>query len=378
MREPLHASRYFRMLLFPVILVGLWFSGIHLEEHILRRRAEHLFVDIRSLQVRRTGFSQASHVFSRWERFGVESAPCNSDYCNFRIVIQDFIGTPSLRMDRLYHLAGGRMSGATASIMVRSGVVWHTAFELGTDDLSARLYTIPRLEPTSRSEIRYAGPDACLGCIAIRVAYTPYAAPEDVERIGRINFSCITAWLPCRTKAEIMPGVMIPQVNLSFKTSYNLQLCSAQDVRNISRDADDVAIADVLANWKVPGPAAGVGETTTLRVHLLEFLKGSNYLKRGSTANLGVVEPTTIDPVRDVSRLAPKSQVIIVFDRNLHPSKDVNIMEEPCGVIPLTATNLALVQSGIQQDDLVHLPGNPGSAWTLSTLLVAPDVRYRF
>jgi hypothetical protein len=117
------------------------------------------------------------------------------------------------------------MSMARASVWVREGTVSQTQFELDVDvppfrdaegrtesyPLVARLYTIPRREPLDQSEIEYAGPDACTGCVAVWVKYTPYATPEDIDRVGRINFACITGWRKCRAKDDIMPGAMFYQ-----------------------------------------------------------------------------------------------------------------------------------------------------------------------
>ncbi len=66
----------------------------------------------------------------------------------------------------------------------------------------------PALMTRSRHESYWIGwPGGCEICIAIDVRFQAGASPDDIRRVGRFDFSCLTRWLkPCREKGDIMPG----------------------------------------------------------------------------------------------------------------------------------------------------------------------------
>ncbi len=288
------------------VLAALLIVSVHIQQHIFRYHAERLSKDIRSLQVRRATFSQATSIIARWSRSGSYDIPCSREYCDLSIRLGEFgediypyIAWRPWAM-YLYHFAGGRLAFARASISVREGIVWHSEFELDVEVplfqdahgrtesyvLEGRVSTIPRASEwyfhKSHPDYDVGGPSACEGCAAVWVSYTPYAGRADIDRVGQPNFDCITRWSQCRTKADFMPGAMAQRA-LDDKSPLNqdLPFCSPQAIQVISRDAEDAAIVDLLA--KQPDT-----DGTLMKVRLIKPLKGATFWKIGSDLNLGV------------------------------------------------------------------------------------------
>jgi hypothetical protein len=357
-------------------------AAIQVQQRILRHRVEDLLADVRSLQVRRSTFAQAAVVFSHWSNRGSYSVPCSQEFCHFSIGIYDF-GSASGEFSGwytweilLYRMAGSRLAGANASISVRNGTVSGAFFELGIDvppfieptsdkkvsyELAAGIRTNSRVDPNSllypnpHPDYTITGPDGCEGCIEVWFEYTPYANAADVDRVGRPNFACITSWSQCRTKADIMPAAMAqraldPSSDVDAKAS-----CSARGLQIISRDAEDAAVVDVVANR----PDSECDGCRLLNVRLVKRFKRAAFWPVGAAYNLGVVQSIAISPLDDAANLKPGTRIIIVFDRNLHPRGPVPILEEVCGVVPLNEQMLTIVQSGISKDDLPPWSGNP-------------------
>jgi hypothetical protein len=372
---PRRLLRYLGLLvacLFALALLGV--VVVQVQERLLRARAQRLSADIRSLQVRQSTFRQAVDVFARRGQYGDYNVPCSREYCDFSIQIAELeVPWPEWEV-WLFRLGGGRLGFARASISVREGIVWETEFALTVDVplfrnsqghleryvLEGGVSAIPRstmyaLELPNHPEYEVGWPEGCAGCVDIWVRYAPYADKSDIDRIGRINFDCLTRWRQCRTRVDIMPGAMAQAVlDGKFFDSHPEPACTAKVVQIASRDAESAAIAEVLGKRYAYGGLLA-------RIRLIKRLKRATSLKVGSEFNLGFWPFGPITLTAYASHLIPGSQVIALFDRNIHPRGPVPVIAEACGVIPLNQSNLRLVQSGIQQDRIVHLADNPWS-----------------
>jgi len=354
-------------------------AAIHIQQRIFRHRAERLLADVQSLRVRQATFDQAVEVFDRWQPWGSYDLPCSRENCTFYIALTDFgsvSGTEGwfLWALSLYRAVGGRMAGARATISVRDGVVSHVSFKLALDvppfvdasgstvtyPLYAQVFSMSRSDPTAldygatHPDYEIGWPSACEVCVLIHFGYTPYASAAVLREIGEPNFACITAWRPCRTKLDIMPGAMA-QVAMDDSLRHDGEFfCNSRAVATVSRDAANVAVVEVV------GHLSG----TVLKVRLLERLKRSEFLAFGPIYKLGVLNDVAIAPLGTVSAVRPGSRVILAFDRNERPDPRavIPLLEEPCGVIPLNAPMLQVVREGISRDNLPPWSGNPNSS----------------
>jgi hypothetical protein len=354
----------------------LLFAAVQIQQRILRRRAEKLLADVRSLRVRSATFDQAVEVFDHWQPWGSYDLPCSHESCRFYIALYD-PGSVDSWLFPLYRIVGSRLCGARASISVNEGIVSKVEFSFDIDvppfvdtsgttvayELIAKVASLPRSNPV---DLLYGGPhpdyaigwpSGCSSCVEIWFAYTPYANPADVQHVGEPNFDCITGWRQCRTKADIMPAAMAQVASDPTFQGGDRPRCTSEVVETISRDAEDAAIVRILANGSY-SECQGCG---LLKVRLVKPLKRALFWEVGSAYNLGVVQGVAVAPLNDLSNLHPGSRAIILFDRNLHPAGAVPILEEPCGVVPFNPQMLQLVQRGIAEDNLPPWSGNPDS-----------------
>jgi len=355
-------------------------AAIHIQQRIFRHRAERLLADVQSLRVRQATFDQAVEVFDRWQPWGSYDLPCSRESCTFSIALTDFGAVTEGEgwyqwAFHLYRGVGSRLAGTRASIWVRDGVVSNVQFDLAVEVppfsdragntvtyvLIARTFAVSRfgadlfVQGRSHPDYEIGGPSGCTDCVMIWFNYTPYASAADLHQVGKPDFACITSWRPCRTKEDIMPRAMA-QVAIDGSLDPNERAsCDSRVVTAISRDAANVAAVEVVEN---EGDEECEG-CRFLRVRLLKRLKRSDFLAFGSIYKLGVLQDIAIAPFGKVSAVHPGTRVIIVFDRSLHPDPRVPFLEEPCGVIPLSAPMLQIVGEGIARDDLPPWSGNP-------------------
>jgi hypothetical protein len=89
-------------------------------------------------------------------------------------------------------------------------------------------------------------PGGCTFCQEAHVIFTPYADPGDVRRLMDINFSCLTSWHPCETKADILPTAWNEYMAQGKVANDSVkQKCSPDVIRVLSRESKRVAIGEV-------------------------------------------------------------------------------------------------------------------------------------
>jgi hypothetical protein len=223
-----------RVVLFSLLGLATTAAAIHIEQRLLRTRAEDLLEDIRSLELRRSTWTDAQRVFTRWGAWGHYEGSCGSPHCDYEVSFGDiFVDHSRLVPDapwarRAFEFFGVRMSLVTAHLLVTDGLVLgkeFTAFiEVPPDrgpiaPFSGSTYTlIGRVEtrtfPLSGSlhqhsihpEYTVMSPSGCTGCLTVWVRFTPLADPVDVRRLMDFNLACLTNHKPCREREDIMPS----------------------------------------------------------------------------------------------------------------------------------------------------------------------------
>jgi hypothetical protein len=106
------------------VVVAFAIVPIQIEQHLLRRRAERLLSDIRSLEIGRATLSDAQNLSRKWKPFAHFKGNCTEAACTLEISWQDFyfrnLGL-FIRLNRLnilhpFMLAGGRPAQITARV----------------------------------------------------------------------------------------------------------------------------------------------------------------------------------------------------------------------------------------------------------------------
>jgi len=357
-------------------LILLAVIAIHVQERILRHRAESLLVDIRSLELRKASFADAQAVFQRWKRWASTEGECSEAHCDIRISLQDFpLDLPekySWRIDWPRHASmrvGGHPAQVIAEIFVVNGIVWGKSFDVavlappyseagGLASISD--YTvIGTAESRSRfshwewDEGAYFNPNysivvpsACEVCVTAMATFTSYADSKDVNRLTQFDFSCLTRWKTCRMPVDIMPVAWKEHVaDRARMTSATPPECGRDRIDLIGRDSENAAIVDVVVNRDKPvGDHDGYQDfdlRLVKRIKRAEFWEvGANRNVRFYESQARLVGSSGLNAIRSGARL------IILFQN----SELGGVTLEECGAQPLTPENLAIVTRGVQQD----------------------------
>jgi len=361
--------------------------AIHVQERILRHRAESLLDDIRSLELGKASFVDAQRVFQHWKRWAKYEGECTEVHCAIRISLQDFpLDLPekyAWRMDWPRHasmLVGGHPAQVIAEIFVNNGIVWEKSFNV--EILAPPYSEAPGLASiedysvigTAESRSRYSDrewgeggvlfhpnysiivPSACEICVAAIVTFTPYADSKDVQRLMQFNFSCLTRWTTCRLPIDIMPVAWNEHLadTARMAATPTLPECGGDRIELIGRDSENAAIVDVMsvvANRTRPASDHDGYQDFNLR--LIKRIKRTEFWDVGTDRNVRFYESQArlvgssgIDSIRAGIRL-------IALFRN---GQADGVTLEECGALPFTSENLAIVARGAQQDHTAFLP----------------------
>jgi hypothetical protein len=111
----------FVVLLFAVVLTQI-------EQHILRRRAEQLLADVRSLEIHRATPGDVQNLNRKWGHLAHYHGDCTEKACTLEISWNDFYFRHTEFLSRLnalhfFLLGGGRPQQINAQVTVDNGVV---------------------------------------------------------------------------------------------------------------------------------------------------------------------------------------------------------------------------------------------------------------
>lgn len=349
---------------------------IHVQQRILRHRAEDLLADIRQLNLREATYDDAQTILQRWGPWGHLDGTCSRERCDFNIELSDFayrhqqfFGAHHWIL-RAYTLVGGRPAQIRASLTVRNGLVWGKSYaayievpptsffdECGytlIGESGSRSRFVPGFGPGPLHPYYLVGrPGGCKICVMVYARFTPYAGTSDVRRLMQFDLSCLTRWHPCREQGDIMPVAWSEYLRESSspETHWHETVgCSATAVKSLARDADNVAIVKILANRT---ERTGDGEPyQVLTVDLVQRLKGAEYWSVGAPRRMLVDNrDVALTATNKTSELRPGTRFIILFRRPWEAAPErPNVVVEQCGAIPATEENLALVLDGVGQD----------------------------
>lgn len=371
--------RLFRFLKYGAVLaLGVLLTTallIHVQQRILRGRAEQLLADVRSLELRKATFEDAQQVFRRWRGFGQYHGQCAQQHCTFEVTLQDIVFRcpgPCLFLLRIDELLGGRPARMIATIGVQNGVVWEKSFAvdlivwpfdnpqgytseymlMGSADSVSRFPPPQQWGAFVHPNYIVGRPGGCEGCLAVYARFTPYADPADVQRLMQFNLSCLTRWKRCLVPGDIMPDVWAEQSReeANYEKLPVQAACGSQVVEMLGRDAEDAGIVEVLSRRSEAGSDGHPIQVFTVR--LAERLKRATLWEMGATRDLplfendfGLAAPKTLSQVR------PGSRFILLFTAYpLAVPKGHDVWVENCGVIPFSESHLELVRRGIKQD----------------------------
>jgi len=245
--------------------------AIQVDRHVLRRKAERLLADLKSLEMRKSTYQDAQLVIAHWKDSIHQEGPCQPSRCDVQIALGDLFTRHHVFLANHQRLAyvfghvcrflGARPAMIDGFVRVRKNIVWGKGvnavvtshfgrdqnggwflFSLIGQAQSGSPEPISSLHP----EYRIGRPGGCTFCKKAYVIFTPYANPADVRRLMDINFSCLTSWHPCETQADILPTAWNEYTAEKESADNSVpQKCSPDVIRVLSRESKRVVIGEV-------------------------------------------------------------------------------------------------------------------------------------
>lgn len=333
-----------------VVVVSLA-GAIRLDQYVLRRRAERLLSDIRSLELRKSTYADVRRLEDRWLDESKEGV-CRPSWCDLQISLGN-VGARHLAF-LLNHLAiraiylglGGRVAGAGSFLRVRDNLLWGKGIGLAIEtlstesdgrkveyDLEGSIGTDDHFTWVSarHPEYQIGRPTACTGCREGWVRFTPFADPQDVLRLTDLNFACLTRWRPCTEQADILPTAW-------------------KEMR--------AEVAQAAPNGRVPCTPAMI-RVLSRQTHRVDLVKVMKFELEGAVPSM---------TVRRLSRVPfqlenwwPEFPLVVDASDNIHLGDRLLLFEDGCQTVPATAGNMQAAQLGAGEGWIspVNAPGLP-------------------
>jgi hypothetical protein len=105
-------------------------AAIRVDQYRLRRNAERLLADLKSLEVRKSTYHDARKGMDRCRGSTLRQGPCESNRCDVEIGAGDFFEHHTAffmhheRLARVWRVLGGRPAVIARSFRVRKNIVW--------------------------------------------------------------------------------------------------------------------------------------------------------------------------------------------------------------------------------------------------------------
>lgn len=354
-------------------LVLLGFVAIHIQQEILRYRAQRLLSDIRSIDLRHTTFAEVQPILRRWRSESHYGRPCSTERCDVTIAlpyatfykngfvfwVDDWLVHTVLRATLL---ARAHPFIVVASVSVRKGVVWGKSFSINVVVEHSRKRSSPypastySLVGTAKSVSRFTFgrvfeghpdyqvgmPGACTGCLEVWLKFTPFANAADVSRLMQFNLDCITRWRPCRAQQDIMPTAWA-QLQREKELAYKRPACTLVAAEIAARDAENAATIQIV---KVGESLKDERHVIPATAQMLQRLKNGDFWSVGTRREFLIPQDYIVSTPRSISVRAG-TRWILLFDVILG-----GVDAHECGMVPFSNANLALVREGISQDYL--------------------------
>src|SRR4051812_8208024 len=249
-----------------VVAVLVSAGALRVGQDLLRRKAERLLADLKSLEMRKSTYHDARQVIDRWKDSIGQEGSCQPSRCDVEIGITDFLYhhfeffTRHQRVLQAWRLLGGRPSQIDGYIRVRRDVVWGKGIRAIVLAYSAGykedVNLIGRMGSGSPGFVSPLHPEYDVGVgrhttgsftVGAYADFTPYADPADVNRLMDIDFSCLTRWHSCQTGADITP-VAWHEAAKEEKTlagRFSESTCGRDVIRVLARESRRAVVGEV-------------------------------------------------------------------------------------------------------------------------------------
>lgn len=336
-----------------LVLYLVLLAAVQISQRIMRRRAEHLFSDLRGLQLEKSSWSDAQPLMQRWGRWGHYRGACDADHCEYWILfdplgmvprltkipesLSDFFIQPVEAANSALH---AHLSFVEGGFRLQNNLVIGTWFTVGSAKPIGSGRIMGRVNGTRTRDLEpyglWPGKDphpeyrTVLRSGTIGAFFTQFTAatkPEDVEWLTAVNFSCITRWVPCEERGDLLPSAWAKYTAETERVSAAWERIGkcAYPLQDLVEASDRVAVVQVQK------PNLQKRQWSPYPARLVESLKGSGSWHSGNIRKIWSGQ----DPV------APTE--ILLFTEDSDP-----VYPHNCGVIPATASNLRTVRAAVK------------------------------
>jgi len=356
-----------------VVVASLY---IRIEQWRFRHRMEQLLEDVRALEIGKATAADARRVAQKWD-FGevMLKWTCNDSVCDYGLQrsnpvagVLEYLGYKRVA-NRVLILLGGRPVLVRSFVGVRSGTVWAKDFSLlmsapGPDNQGfvmgsagtagqwasggrEREHPAKLLAGSLRHEEYLVGTYTAImnadygtreRVPAIWVEFSPHADPKTVNRLMRLNLSCITRFGSCG-QTDMMPEVW-SEIKRDGQSPTPNFTCTNDLVRQVAHVADTIALVRVDSpELDRPHPSSPFRLS---EVSILRLVRGPDYLRRGLAGWVELDDPKIAIVADDGAKLRAGEQYIFLLQDHSVGVEKVALY--PCGVLRLNETNLGMVQ----------------------------------
>jgi fumarate reductase subunit D len=391
-----------RTLIFAISAIGallLITLALKVDAYVLRHRAGSLLADVRSVEVRKTTLAEARRDLQKWQKETLYFET-GEDKWRFWISLADgmtsmegrymqnesmlgsirwmkwasrFFGRREVEVAALIDVHRGIVSGKSFTVIVQTPPEdgWNHGL-LGTVETVSRFYAEDWVGPGGqivqtlihpdylldhrRIDLNADTPAYFMGTSAMLVQVTPYADPAVTRHFEDFDLSCVTRWFSCRSVAELMPTAWTEyrQDQSRVLAAVKQLKCTPEKVEAQARNAQAAAVVEVTRNRT---DSFGGQNHEVAEVRLVESLRDDEGWKVGEEGEFWVSPWALADTSTNRSLTLPQGKrFILLFLWNRPQSHAPGMWPYPCGVIPWSEENLALVRHGIAEDTRTDEP----------------------
>jgi hypothetical protein len=377
-----------------VSLVLLTFLAVQFQQRLLRWRAERLMADMHQIRLYQSTWADAQKLMHRWGAWGHYDGTCTTAQCVYSIRIDNdptIADNHPVLLDAFGFMPGWHFGAASARFAVQDGVIQRVAMSAVVDvhnpgprrnsDTTLIVSTSSRqslsitsenggsLGPDEQLEVhpeyKERSPDGCTICMAVRVAYSTHAPPEEIERLTRFDFSCFTRLHSCERIDELFPAAKpwhlygLPEEDELTGTPPPPKAphpCTlpvwtlGRDMKDalVVESIDEPAIRSVGDSEESPDGLAVFTETASVRI--VEQLWGSSSWPHGTAVRAQSNAGPYVVSLPELPVVLTKGKRFIVFPVEQNTAEGTLSMFH-CGILEDTAENRRELARGASMKD---------------------------
>jgi len=360
-------------------------ASVSVEQRLYRTRAERLYDDILSIPLRKATFSDAQRALAPWERYSKASEPCGAPQCDITVDLGFpfplWAGSPLYaprKLQWIYWMLDRREPHASARVIIRNGIVWQIQYSAAVWSHRIWLdggfpdYYLQALVDTEMSrnpwqivsryskklneyEVDDFGPTK--GGYSARAVFTPYVTADELHRIGKINFACLSGGAPCYQLSDILPAASDVDIHIRrrwYRAPVPVR-CGAPEIRMMSRDLNGLGVVEVLAVRGLDArEAASEPSGRIVTARMVEAIKPNRVWNVGEVREFEIEFSEPIPPWSHPAELQPGMRALVLYEPGEARFAADGILAPNCGVLDVNEATLDAAREGAGADERIQ------------------------